>query len=412
MENEQRCIYAHICKINGKAYIGQTKHQNNLNRRFYTDGSGYKPQKGKNSKFWNAIKKYGWENFEHIILEKDITTLELANEREKYWIEYYDSFYHGYNSTKGGDGTVGRKLSDEEKEYRSMLYKGKGNPMYGRKGELSPNYKVPKSDETKRKISKSHIGIRCSEDTKKKLSELRTGKYMGKDNPFYGRHHSDDVKRKLSMMATERMKEFPIYQYERTNSVRNKISNSLKEYYKTHDNPRKGTTWDDEHKNYMSELKKNDLDAMKRIVKLGHENAIWVNQYDLSGKYIATYHSILEAEEKTGAKHSVIIRCCKMYKNSKTSGGSQWRYYNEYSDCKDIEPVEYNVKTLGRKVCQFDKNMNLIKVWNSISEAAKALNIHASGISVVCNHGKQQTCAGYIWRYADEVENNSTVEAV
>lgn len=346
---ENRCIYAHICKINNNIYVGQTKFQDNLNRRFHKNGSGYKPSKSKNSKFWNAIQKYGWDNFEHIVLEKDIPTLELANEREQYWIEYYDSFYHGYNSTKGGDGVLGRKFSDEERAYRSNLYKGKGNPMYGRKGELSPNYGVKLSDEHKRKISKSKIGISPSEETRKKLSDTKKGKLTDKDNPFYGKHHSDDTKRKLSIMATEHMKEFPIYQYERTDLIKNQISNSLKEYYKTHDNPRKGTKWDEEHKKHMSKIKKNDLDAIKRIVELGHKNAIWVNQYDLNGKYVTTYHSILEAEEKTGAEHSVIIKCCKMYKNSKTSGGFQWRYYNDYFDCKDIEPVKYKRRTSDKK---------------------------------------------------------------
>lgn len=57
-------------------------------------------------------------------------------------------------------------------------------------------------------------------------------------------------------------------------------------------------------------------------------------------------------------------------------------------------------------MCQFDKNMNLIKTWNSICEAANILGIYDSNISAVCNHGKQKTAGGYIWRYPDELENN------
>ena len=98
-------IYCHLNKINGKRYIGLSS--NNLSHR-WGRGSGYKDQ----ARFKAAIKKYGWDNFEHLILEKNIPTLKEANEREQYWIEYYHTWIYdpqcwGYNTTKGGDGTLG-----------------------------------------------------------------------------------------------------------------------------------------------------------------------------------------------------------------------------------------------------------------------------------------------------------------
>ena len=94
MIEKSRCIYLHRNKINGKTYVGQTVHQDNLNKRTYSNGNGYKGKNknGNDSKFWRAIQKYGWNNFEHIILEKDIPTLEIANERERYWIAFYNSY--------------------------------------------------------------------------------------------------------------------------------------------------------------------------------------------------------------------------------------------------------------------------------------------------------------------------------
>lgn len=68
-------IYMHKNKINNKIYIGQTKQS--LNSRF-KNGNGYQSC----PLFFRAIKKYGWENFEHIILEENISSLEVANERE------------------------------------------------------------------------------------------------------------------------------------------------------------------------------------------------------------------------------------------------------------------------------------------------------------------------------------------
>lgn len=98
MTKDNYKIYMHKNKINGKIYIGQTKQ--NLNKRFM-NGDGYK----KSPKFYKAIQKYGWDNFEHIILESNLTHDE-ANEKEIYYIEKYDSCNRdkGYNISFGGAG--------------------------------------------------------------------------------------------------------------------------------------------------------------------------------------------------------------------------------------------------------------------------------------------------------------------
>lgn len=105
------CVYCHTNKINGKRYIGIT--QNKPNRR-WQNGYGYKDR---NSHFYNAIKKYGWENFEHIILEENLTRKE-ASEKEKYYIRLYNTNNenYGYNITSGGDNNFTRnKLTEEQR---------------------------------------------------------------------------------------------------------------------------------------------------------------------------------------------------------------------------------------------------------------------------------------------------------
>lgn len=89
-------IYKHTNRTNNKIYIGQTIETANPEVR-WRKGSGYKNQ----PKFYRAIKKYGWDNFTHEILEF-CETLEQANLREQYWIAHYDSFNVGYNSSMGG----------------------------------------------------------------------------------------------------------------------------------------------------------------------------------------------------------------------------------------------------------------------------------------------------------------------
>ncbi|MCC8068700.1 MAG: GIY-YIG nuclease family protein [Ruminococcus sp.] len=105
-------IYMHKNKINDKVYIGQTCQT--LAARAGSDGRRYKGQV-----FYNAIQKYGWDNFEHIILEDNLTQ-EEANQKEQEYIKQYNSTNptYGYNVTIGGDSNT---LTEEQKEKRRQL---------------------------------------------------------------------------------------------------------------------------------------------------------------------------------------------------------------------------------------------------------------------------------------------------
>lgn len=106
---KQWVIYQHINKINGKRYIGQTSQSQ---ERRWRNGEGYIDS----PKFWNAIQKYGWENFEHQIIEVG-NSQEWANQREIYWIAFYDTFNNdkkGYNMTPGGGNYMKELWKDQE----------------------------------------------------------------------------------------------------------------------------------------------------------------------------------------------------------------------------------------------------------------------------------------------------------
>ena len=104
--------YIYIIKntINNKVYIGKTnKH---ITKRFKEHIRDSRKLTLQHRPLYNAMRKYGPDNFYIELLEETQNTAI----REQFWIEKFNSFYYGYNATKGGDGTeyVDRELVIQE----------------------------------------------------------------------------------------------------------------------------------------------------------------------------------------------------------------------------------------------------------------------------------------------------------
>ena len=104
-------IYKITNRINGKIYVGQS---NNIKRRFWEHQN-----RGAASRIPvdAAIEKYGSENFQYDIIEECL--VEKLNERETYWIKYFNSIENGYNLSEGGNqqsigSNNGRAILTEE----------------------------------------------------------------------------------------------------------------------------------------------------------------------------------------------------------------------------------------------------------------------------------------------------------
>ena len=206
MKEKKYIVYRHISP-SGKSYIGITCQNPEIRWR---KGKGYieytRNREQFNKKFINAIKKYGWENFKHEILCTDLTFKE-ANEKEKFYVQYYDSFKNGYNATTGGDGASGHIVSKEARIKISEANKGKkawnkGIPLSEeRKKHLSevnkgkPSY--IRTQETIEKNRKGRINYVVSEETRKKLSES----HKGQPGYWTGKHRSEETRKKLSEKA-------------------------------------------------------------------------------------------------------------------------------------------------------------------------------------------------------------------
>lgn len=88
-------IYKITNKINGKCYIGKTSNIADRWRTHKNLGYGKEPNKA----LYLAMQKYGPDNFEYSIIEE---CKDNWQEREKYWISYYNSYKNGYNMDLGG----------------------------------------------------------------------------------------------------------------------------------------------------------------------------------------------------------------------------------------------------------------------------------------------------------------------
>lgn len=99
MKIDNYCVYIHRNAVNNKAYIGITKHGDNPNKR-WRDGVGYIG----NAYFYNAIQKYGWSNFEHIIWADGLSQ-SAAQNMEVMLIALFDTTNpnYGYNISVGGE---------------------------------------------------------------------------------------------------------------------------------------------------------------------------------------------------------------------------------------------------------------------------------------------------------------------
>ena len=108
-----------------------------------------------------------------------------------------------------------------------------------------------------------------------------------------------------------------------------------------------------------------------------------------SGEIVKIWDSETEVCEFYNGNHSLIYDAIRRHSLTK---GYYWQYEGE-----EILPI--NNRNLHCKyVQQIDKNtLEVIKVWDSLSEVERQLNISASNISDVCK-GKRKTAGGFIWR--------------
>jgi group I intron endonuclease len=302
-------------------YIGSS---DNLDHRIYIHFWLLKSNKHVNIHLQRSYNKYGKKRFKHSILEFcEIAKLE---EREQYWLDTY-KYNFKYKIFNFGEIAKsprrGIKMSKKHCRKMSKLFLGKDNPFYGKKH---------------------------SEETKKKISKANKGKLSGKNNPFYGKTQTKKI--------IEKMKK-------------------SRKYLKGKDNPLYGKPISDDLKRKISMANKGRI----------RHNRKPIVQEDLNGNIINKFYSIMLASNFTGISRGGICACAKG--KTKTAGGFIWKY--------DTNPLPPQVNKNYPKIKQFDINGNLINIFDTVSDASKYIGRDTSLI-YCCLVGSRETTGGYVWK--------------
>ena len=307
-------IYITTNHVNGRQYIGQKK---------YDKSGKWKKYLGSGIALKNAIAKYGLESFSKEIIE-ECDSKELLDERERYWINYYNATKsdHFYNIAKGGDG--GNVVAGyTEKEYVDFQNKRmKAVNLNRRQGEQCVASKLTENQvlEIVRRLKNNEFHSDIAKDYNVSTSTIddirchKTWKHLTQNIIF------DDISKRNRPRNGK-----PVVQYENDGK-----------YVATYKNAREAQ----KETGISYKLISSVCNGSKRIAhgyiwrfvgdsfdKYEPENAylIKVDKYDLDGNFIQTFDSIVEANNsiETGR----VDRALKT--KNKYAGGFYWTKHGE-----------------------------------------------------------------------------------
>ena len=296
-------IYKITNQINGKIYIGQSIDIKNR----WKQHIGEAKQGRYNTRLYNALRKYNIDNFTFEVIEECKST-EL-NEREIYWIEYYQSYVPaiGYNMNTGGLNFF--KIKPEIIYY--LWDSGKSV------GEIAEELKDKIAKSTIRKYLYSYPNY-SKEESKRREGMLKALKY---NNSF----DRDDLQNKV-------IKQYDIFGnfIKDWNTIR-QVERELDICHTSISNALQGKTLQ-AHGYQWKRGDKNDLSSINSIIDKVplHFKII---QKDKNGNIVGYYNTAKEAGEAMGISPSNILRVCQHKNNRKTAKGYIWEYdFNSWYD--------------------------------------------------------------------------------
>lgn len=302
-------VYCHKNKINNKEYIGITG-QSNLNKR-WNNGKGY----SNCTAFDNAIKKYGWNNFEHIILCENLTR-EQASIMETFLIHTRNTVVpNGYNLL--GGGYLGYELSEETRKIISENAKqkiGGDNPnakevyVYDKLGNFIEKLSNCKEASSKYKISRTAISLSCNKHRVVKDYQFRFSDkeqiIVSNENYKYQYDLNGKCIAKYKTIAEASRK---------TGICKTCIAKAIRRDNQISAN---GYLW--------YSVIPSEEQLKKDIYFVIHKNFKKVIQMDMEGHFIEEFESVKMASIKTNTNLSSLVECCKGKRSH--ANNFKWKY--------------------------------------------------------------------------------------
>lgn len=150
--------------------------------------------------------------------------------------------------------------------------------------------------------------------------------------------------------------------------------------------------------------KKTIEERKKRVISRKRERPIL--QYDLNGNFIREWESVCEAGKFYGLCYGASAIKVACDNPNRTCKGFKWKYKETNEERENVEVVSakrsYEVKHPRKgnmRIEQYDKDMNLINVYDSVRNAARGVNlVNATSIKRACDNFPVFTARGYYWK--------------
>ena len=322
-------IYIIRNKINNKVYIGQTTQT--INVRFTNHKMASRT--GEDTKFYRAMRKYGEDNFYPEQLEK--VEVKDLNDRERYWIKYYDSYYNGYNSTLGGDQPYRINYDKVKELWDSGMYVTQIAKIMGHDNGAISRILKQMCGITEKEIKDRGLKTNRSLTNEQVQQEWDNGLTPYQIHQKLGSTVSTIKKILLENGITELEWKKRIDNNNRKTDSQEvlKLWNQglcLSDIYRTL-YPNHSSIHTSTIKKQLKELGVTDEEFDARKKSNINRNAKPVVQLTLDDEYIATYPSGRQAEIQSGvAKSTAINACCNHKPKFQTAGGYKWMFKTEY----------------------------------------------------------------------------------
>ena len=257
-------IYKITNLINNKVYIGQTtigfekryRYASNIDIERVYRYHKYNKEKERsyNPHILSSIEKYGFNNFKVDKVFDIAFSKEELDIKEQSWILIYDSFKNGYNRCEGGMGTKGIKLTEEQKKIRSLNTKGENNPFYGKHH----------TEETKEKLSKCFKGKTLSEEARNNISKGHIGIEPWNKGKELTQEHKDKVSESVKGLKNGRSNKYKVIDL--NGNVMVMCGNDI--YNKRKDNPGILNINKKSFEKYILPINKVDINYIESLIKV------------------------------------------------------------------------------------------------------------------------------------------------